>query len=307
MLTTGPLKYFHEKFPQAEIHFWTTESGEILSHLPWISQIHITPQGASYAQILSHYRKLPSYEVIFDWQGSFKFYPLFFFKKSPYVRVNKHSWQRRAFVKKRQWSPSLKKHVVEKYAQTYGDFFQIPVPELESLRPCLPGFTAPRGSKIPHSQYVVLHPYASQKNKVWPYFFQLADLLLKDQIPVVVVGQGEQQWPSGVVDLSNQTSLNQLLGVIHQSKVLVTTDSGPMHMGLALKKPTISIFGPTTRELGFYPFFQNSLIFEHKTLNCRPCHVHGGNECPLQHFRCMKDLSVEKVFYSTKEAWAGGH
>ena len=97
------------------------------------------------------------------------------------------------------------------------------------------------------------------------------------------------------LDLTNKTSLHETLAIIKKAKVLISTDSGPMHLGVALKTPTLALFGPTTKEFGFAPAFENTKVLEVQGLDCRPCHVHGGNFCPKEHFRCMRDLSVDKV------------
>ena len=59
--------------------------------------------------------------------------------------------------------------------------------------------------------------------------------------------------------------------------------------------PTVAIFGPTTKELGFFPYGAGHIVVE-RNMECRPCGLHGAKECPLGHFRCMKDISAEEVF-----------
>jgi len=69
-----------------------------------------------------------------------------------------------------------------------------------------------------------------------------------------------------------------------------------MHMAAALNIPTVAIFGPTTRELGFFPTGQNTVVVEHSSLYCRPCTHIGMNKCPEKHFRCMKEIEPEQVW-----------
>ena len=168
------------------------------------------------------------------------------------------------------------------------------MPEVEKLRPRFPSFNNSMSMKLPES-FIVIHPYASQQNKEWPYFFELANMLVAKNVPVVVVGNGESHWPKEVHNLSNKTNLNQLFEVIDRASAVVTTDSGPLHIGVGLQKPTVAIFGPTTKELGFYPGFKKTIVVEDNDLKCRPCHIHGGNSCPLDHFQCMYNLSAQQV------------
>lgn len=296
VLTTGPIDYFHRKFPEAQIDILTSPGGEeLLSSLPYINKFHTVPKGSSLLKIISIYLKIPSYDYIFDFQGSLKSQLVSLFTKAKYLKIEKHSRERRAYVKSRKFKSLLTDHVVQKYAKVYLDEFNLNIPELEKLRPRFPNFKPQNDIELP-KKYIVLHPYASQKNKEWPYFFELSNLLISNNINVVVVGNGESHFPKEVINISNQTSLRQLFSVIQNASAVVTTDSGPLHISVAFQIPTLSVFGPTTKELGFYPNFKKTLVLEDNDLQCRPCHVHGGNTCPLQHFQCMYNLSAQQAY-----------
>lgn len=92
-----------------------------------------------------------------------------------------------------------------------------------------------------------------------------------------------------------QTPLRELIAAIAQCSVFLTNDSGPMHIAVASRVPTVAIFGPTTRELGFFPYGPGHIVVE-KELACRPCGLHGGKVCPLGHFQCMNTIQPEEVF-----------
>jgi len=76
--------------------------------------------------------------------------------------------------------------------------------------------------------------------------------------------------------------------------VFVTGDSAPLHVAEAVGTPVVALFGPTVPAFGFAPFRSESRIIE-RPLPCRPCHVHGGQRCPLGHHRCLRDIAVEEV------------
>ncbi|MEM8864372.1 MAG: lipopolysaccharide heptosyltransferase II [Planctomycetota bacterium] len=84
--------------------------------------------------------------------------------------------------------------------------------------------------------------------------------------------------------------------VIRRARLLVTTDSGPRFFGLAFGKPVVSLFGP----MGFHATRTHSPLETPLSLNldCSPCHK---PVCPLKHHRCMRDLSVDRVFAAVQQ------
>lgn len=103
------------------------------------------------------------------------------------------------------------------------------------------------------------------------------------------------------INFATKTSLTELMALMKHLKLFVTNDSGPMHIATAFGVPTLAIFGPTTKELGFFPYGEGHRVVEVKDLPCRPCALHGGKKCPLGHFKCMKDITVDEVFDNVKE------
>jgi heptosyltransferase-2 len=98
-----------------------------------------------------------------------------------------------------------------------------------------------------------------------------------------------------VIDATGKLSLLASAELIARAKLLVTNDSSPQHLASAMSTPTITIFGPTVPAFGFGPLAPRSLTAGVTDLACRPCHHHGPPVCPLSHWKCMKDLSVEQV------------
>lgn len=80
-----------------------------------------------------------------------------------------------------------------------------------------------------------------------------------------------------------------------KTSVTVTNDSGATHLAVAGNTKVITIYGATVPAFGFYPYGNGHIIIE-KDLPCRPCGIHGGDRCPLEHFKCMKDITAEEVF-----------
>src|SRR5207237_301497 len=86
---------------------------------------------------------------------------------------------------------------------------------------------------------------------------------------------------------------------MRRSRLLVTTDSGPRYFGIAFGRPVVTLFGPTDprrTETRYAPETCLSLA-----LDCQPC---MARTCPLVHHRCMRDLSVDRVYSAVMTALA---
>ena len=135
--------------------------------------------------------------------------------------------------------------------------------------------------------------------KQWPaeYFARAMRMIAQktDAAFVLVGGKGDTKLYEGIVAASGvkalnwagETSLPELMALMPHLKLFITNDSGPMHIATAFKVPTLALFGPTTKELGFFPYGEGHRVLEAK-LDCRPCALHGGKQCPHGHFLCMK-------------------
>lgn len=105
---------------------------------------------------------------------------------------------------------------------------------------------------------------------------------------------------SGVYDFAGLTPLKCLPAWMERFTLFVTNDSAPLHVAAAKDVPTVAIFGPTVKSLGFFPFHAKSRVVEAK-LACRPCGLHGHDACPKGHHRCMLNVSAEAVFKTCRE------
>ena len=90
-------------------------------------------------------------------------------------------------------------------------------------------------------------------------------------------------------------SPRQSVVAMKRLKLLVTNDNGALHLGIAASTTVAAIFGPTVTSFGFAPYGEGHKVIE-SLMECRPCSKHGSVRCPLVHFRCMKDLGVDKVY-----------
>jgi heptosyltransferase-2 len=113
----------------------------------------------------------------------------------------------------------------------------------------------------------------------------------------VLAGAASPHKAERVADLSGALPLPDLAAHIGGLGCYLTGDSGPMHLAWVQGVPVTAIFGPTVRQLGFFPRGERSTVLE-VDLPCRPCSLHGPRACPQGHHRCMRDVTPEMAFAS---------
>jgi len=103
-----------------------------------------------------------------------------------------------------------------------------------------------------------------------------------------------------VLNVAGKFSLPELCGLFRTSELLITNDSGPLHLAEALAVPTVSFFGPETPLL-YGPTGDSHVVF-YKGIYCSPClNVHNQKKAPCNGNNvCMKLISPDEVFASTK-------
>ncbi|WP_316901638.1 glycosyltransferase family 9 protein [Pseudodesulfovibrio indicus] len=152
---------------------------------------------------------------------------------------------------------------------------------------------APLSSSKP---LVALHPYATHPSKQWPMesWIALTALLDGAGFDWFVVGRNQTPLlPDHDRDLTNATGLRATCALLGRADLLVTGDSGPMHLAAGVGTPVVALFGPTARAWGFYPAGSRDTVLEH-ALACRPCSLHGAKQC-TRGFECMTLTRPEAV------------
>lgn len=94
-----------------------------------------------------------------------------------------------------------------------------------------------------------------------------------------------------ILDLTNTTTLEELVIKIAECSLVLAPDSGPMHIAMALGVKTIAIFGPTCPKQ--FDFSRHHLIYTNE--KCSPCHFYGEAKCHLGHHNCMKKIDVSEI------------
>jgi len=140
-------------------------------------------------------------------------------------------------------------------------------------------------------RYAVFCPGAEYgPAKRWPHFGALAARM---PLPVVLLGSERDREACDAVpgvNLAGRTSLDEALDLIGCAELVVSNDSGLMHVAAALGRPQVALFGSSSPEHTPPLSAQARVVW--LRLECSPCFA---RVCPLGHFRCMNELSVERV------------
>jgi 3-deoxy-D-manno-octulosonic-acid transferase/heptosyltransferase-1 len=148
-------------------------------------------------------------------------------------------------------------------------------------------------------KFIAINPIAYWETKLWSNekFAHLADLINnKLQMKVVFTGSEKEAiekitslMTTEGINLGGQTSLLELAGLYKKAQMVISTDSGPMHLAAAVETPVIALFGPTDpARTGPYGAGHTIIRTE---LPCSPCFL---KKCSTK--QCMKDISSQQVF-----------
>jgi len=161
---------------------------------------------------------------------------------------------------------------------------------------------------------VALNIGASWRTKRWldSYFAECADRLIKRGYHVAFFGgpmdkdivevcleQMEERESDHLQIFTGKVSLAVLAGLLKRCCLFISTDSGPMHIGVAMNVPIVTMFGASPVP-GFYPYDAKDVLIKTPEA-CHPCGIH---ECPRQgeeNMACMKNIPVEVVMHYVDE------
>lgn len=99
-----------------------------------------------------------------------------------------------------------------------------------------------------------------------------------------------------IYNLAGTLTLLQSAALMQDALINYVNDSAPLHLASAVNAKTCAIFCSTVPSFGFGPLADFSVIIEEQSgLDCRPCGLHGYQECPQGHFRCGYDIDVHRM------------
>ncbi|MDR0367733.1 MAG: glycosyltransferase family 9 protein [Bacteroidales bacterium] len=305
VLTTPIVRCIAKQIPDAEIHFICKPGYKnILEKNPYIRQLHVFDTDN---RLPAETLKAEKFDYIIDLQNNFRSkrlaqklgvpyaaFPKLNIKKWLLVNLNIHLLPEKHVVDRYFEATEILPAVVEN--DFLGlDFFMddLDRKKIASLHLASPFVAVAMGSQHATKQLPL------------PKLINICNQLKHS---IVLLG-GKEDKESGdmlcaavdkdVKNLCGELSLRESAACIEQAKVLLTGDTGLMHIGSALHQNIVSVWGNTVPEFGMYPYMpQNKekyVIIENKQLSCRPCSKLGHKKCPKKHFKCMNDIDDRQI------------
>ena len=151
-----------------------------------------------------------------------------------------------------------------------------------------------------------LAPGAAHATKRWPihHWQVLAEQLQEMGYALVALGgPDDRELASGlggagggavVTNAAGAFSLQETGACLARASVLISGDTGVMHMATGVGTRVVALFGPTVEPFGFFPYSHRASVIE-RDLDCRPCSAMGTERCPLGHHRCLADILPDQV------------
>jgi ADP-heptose:LPS heptosyltransferase len=182
------------------------------------------------------------------------------------------------------------------------DFF-VPQREKEEAEKFLSSAGIVKGDTL-----VIIHPGGNWPPKRWPKerFAELADRIASEfSAKVVITGAPHDAGlagdiagitKTGPVNAVGKTTIKLLAALMERADLVISSDSGPMHLAVAVRTKVIALFGPTS-ELITGPYGTGDFSVIKKSVSCRvPCY-----DVMCRDHRCMNMISVDEVFQKAKE------
>lgn len=284
LLTFPVLQGIKEKFPEAEIHFLTKEE-----QLPLLQLLPFEVKGVALQSSISATAKLlknQRFDQIIDLHNNLRTlllqWSMFRFQWSRVKKHNTTKWRMTNFKKNYFWIPSI----VERYALAAKV-------EL-SGNPIVLNLNQAAPLSLPDA-YAVWVLGAKFKTKQFP-LEKIRETLALCDVSIVLLGGKEeinmaknlsQEFPR-LINLVGKTDFFQAARVLSQAKLVVTNDTGLMHLASFYNPPMLCLWGNTVPGFGMGPYGCDKVEhFQVTDLSCRPCSKIGYKECPKGHFKCM--------------------
>lgn len=303
VLTSPVVRCLKNQFPEAEVHFLTKKRNfELLKANPHIDKIQLL--GDSLSETIREL-KTEKYDYIIDLHNNLR---------SLWVKLQLHikSYSfnklnlRKLFLIRFKFNIMPEAHIVDRNLETLIHFHVINDGKgLEHFISAEDEFSLSDLPEAFSNGYVALVLAGTYTTKRMPAE-KYKNLITEVNGPFVLLGgRGERTmadqilgWQTGnVIDFTGKLRINQSASLVKNARLVISNDTGLMHIAAAYHKKILSVWGNTTPEFGMYPYRpgNGSEILEVKGLSCRPCSKLGYHECPQKHFRCMMDLPEDRI------------
>ena len=160
--------------------------------------------------------------------------------------------------------------------------------------------------------FSVIAPGSIWNTKKYPVdnFEEAISHLIKKDFSIVLIGSEKEKilcdnlankFDGKVTSSAGMFSLIEVVELLKKAKILISNDSAPTHLGMCADIPVLTIYCSTLPEFGFYPYNKKSQYLSYNNLACKPCGIHGYDECPLKNFACGNNLKPSFVISKIEE------
>jgi ADP-heptose:LPS heptosyltransferase len=306
VLTTPVIRCLKSQLPNVEIHYLTKHSfREILQSNPYIDKLHLLDENLE--EVIINLKK-ENFDYIIDLHHNLRTLKLKRALKNvkaySFNKLNVRKYLLTAF--KINLMPDV--HIVDRYMETVKPLGVIN--DGKGLDYFIPEKDVVPDNDIPASHilgYFGLVIGAAHNTKKLP-LHKLQDLCSKINHPIILLGGPEDRKTGDEIASVDSTkiynscgkfNLNESADLVRRARLIITHDTGLMHIAAAFKKPVISIWGNTVPAFGMSAYYGNTMVpnmlYEVKGLWCRPCSKIGYSKCPLGHFKCMEKHNINNI------------
>lgn len=319
VLTTPVARCLKQQHPEVKLHYLTKASFKsLLAANPYIDHIHLFDKELD--AVIEELKK-EEFDFVIDLHNNLRTARV---KKAldrpsgSFPKLNIKKW----LLTNLKWDLMPDKSIVERYFEPAGEIKVYN--DGKGLDHFTPGSAALSNDDIPMSHWsgyvgcVIGGSYATKKLPVeqWRKLFAVLPY------PVILLGGPEDREegnqiaemdPVKIYNSCGKFNLNESAELVKHAQVVISNDTGLMHIAAAYQKPIISLWGNTSPEMGMFPYYgfnnlkeriaPQSVIVENKSLGCHPCSKLGYNQCPKKHFRCMNDLDMNEVNMQVQKQW----
>jgi ADP-heptose:LPS heptosyltransferase len=306
VLTESVVRCLKEQTTNSEIHYLTKENFlDLVKHNPSINKVHVLSK--DWSKLIESLQK-EKFDYVIDLHNNLRTKRLKWELKTKSFSFPKRNIEKYIYTRFKYNLLPRNEHVVDRYFST--------VLELNIKNDNQPNRLFINSDNLIELEkfglslkgYLAVAIGAQFNTKKLP-IDKMISVLKKCNLPIVLLGnEKDQQHAQEIINSLTSKEIHSFCGklnllqsasLVEQAAVLLTHDTGLMHIAACFETPIVSVWGNTTPELGMYPYTptrrKQAILIEVKELGCRPCSKIGFQKCPKGHFSCMNLQDVEVI------------
>jgi len=305
LLTTPLVRALHRRHPEAELYFVTKGAmAPLVVENPHLTQVIELEPHERIIDLARRLRPLGATHGL-DLHGSLRSAALRWLVPCQWSGYSKRKLARTTLISTKINIYGRPVPVPERYFEAARaldvwpdggppEFFLAP-----AARERISHWLAERG--LDRRPFAALAPGAAHATKRWPtrHWRALAAQLENLGYGLVALGGPDDrelaaELGPAVANTAGEFTLQETGACLARARVLVSGDTGVMHMATGVGTHVVALFGPTVEPFGFFPYTKQAAVLK-LDLDCRPCSAMGTERCPLGHHRCLEEILPEQV------------